>query len=338
MRNNCPICNTPGVGDWVLDFIVPDGWEMPISNTVLECPLCDMVWYDNDKTQADYDAYYINRYGFDSALNKHDNLARQAELAQISINLGLPHDARIVDFGGGHDKYIERCLVEAGYTDVRTCDAGVPLPDNIDLLISSQVFEHIYDLRGAMDMLTKCMSENGQFLIELPDAERMTLAQGQMLLDYHQKHCNHFPPYTLDYLFRLYGYYPRYQDRKLEGWHFGHIYRAVYGKRFDVYGESRELVELAVAERVAQLEKINQPVIVWACSDVALHLLARTNLDIVHYVDMDPHYRGETIGGLPVLDHVESDAPIVVMAYNQRSSILKNIEEMGIKNEVIIIK
>lgn len=338
MRTKCPVCGMKGRGTWTLDFIVPDGWELPVRSTVLYCPACDFIWYSSDKSQADYDRYYINRYGFDGALNKGDSFARQNELVEMARGLGIGKDARIVDFGGGHERYIERRLSELGYTDAQTCDAGDDLPFDVDLMICSEVLEHIYDIRAAMDALTGSMSPDGLFLVELPDAERMTEAKGQMLLDYHQKHVNHFAPYTLDLLFAQFGYRPRFQDRKLEGWHFGHIYRVVYGREFNFYNLSRKLIQEETNRRLEKLKAIREPVVIWGCSDVCLYLLDKAKwLKVVHYVDIDPAYRGATIGGVQVLDQVESDAPIVVMAYNQQSAILQNIKDLGLKNKVIVI-
>jgi len=61
------------------------------------------------------------------------------------------------------------------------------------------------------------------------------------------------------------------------------------------------------------------------------------NLDIVYFVDNDPAFQGATIGGIPVLDAVHSGEPIVVMAQNQATALLKRIEDLGLKNEVIVI-
>ena len=46
---------------------------------------------------------------------------------------------------------------------------------------------------------------------------------------------------------------------------------------------------------------------------------------------------GATIGGVPVRDAVESGEPIVVIAQNQATGILKRIEREGLTNEVIVV-
>jgi hypothetical protein len=68
-----------------------------------------------------------------------------------------------------------------------------------------------------------------------------------------------------------------------------------------------------------------------------MHLLTKVKLDVVYYVDNDPAFEGATIGGVPVLDAVTSGEPIVIMAQNQATALLKRIQDLGLTNEVIVI-
>jgi hypothetical protein len=92
-----------------------------------------------------------------------------------------------------------------------------------------------------------------------------------------------------------------------------------------------------VENKIAKMQKIAEPVIVWGCGDLCLHMLTKIKLDVAYYVDNDPAFRGATIGGVPVMDTVTSGEPIVVIAQNQASGILKRIKDLGLTNEVIII-
>jgi len=64
---------------------------------------------------------------------------------------------------------------------------------------------------------------------------------------------------------------------------------------------------------------------------------AKVPLDVAHYVDLDPAYRNQTIQGVPVLDHVEGNYPIVVIAQMQKESVLESIRKLGIQNRIITI-
>jgi hypothetical protein len=337
MRPNCPVCGSKNrFTDWETSYIVPDEWTLPTKNTICLCLDCGMVWYDNDKTQADYDRYYTERYGYSGALTIHENYKRLDELVELAVEHFPNLDACIVDFGGG-EGYIKSKLDALGYTNTFTVNIGDPLPNTIDLLIACHVFEHVYDLRGVMDRLSAHVT--GKYLIEVPDADAMTRAVNMPMLDYYQIHVNHFVPLVLDKFFERYSYYPVYQYRRPSLYDNVRFYRVIYepGVPMRTYADSHEQVTANIKAKVELLKRVNYPVIVWGCGPTALHLLAQVNINVVQYVDMDPAYRGTTIGGMPVLDHVESDAPILVMAQSQRTGIVKAISEAGLNNPVIVL-
>jgi hypothetical protein len=85
------------------------------------------------------------------------------------------------------------------------------------------------------------------------------------------------------------------------------------------------------------MKKISGPVIVWGIGDICLLLLKQVPLNVIHYVDNDTAFEGQTIGGIPVLNHVEGDFPIVVIAQMQREQVIERIGKEGLKNRVITI-
>jgi hypothetical protein len=261
---------------------------------------------------------------------------RLGDLAQLVLSVEPNRNARIVDFGGC-EGYLERCLKTLGYTDVRTVNVGDELPNDIDLLIASHVLEHVYDLRGTMDRLAG--STRGKFLVDVPDANRLTGIETLPIRDYHQKHINHFTTHTMNLLFEQYGYAPIYMERYTVKSHNYPSFRVVYEylETLDIYKTSCEKVTSEMEIKLNKLKEINYPVIVWGCGDICLHLLSKIKLDVVHYVDNDPALVGESIGGIPIYDHVESEVPIVVIAQLQRELILESIRKTGRGNRVIVI-
>jgi hypothetical protein len=341
MRSECPACANPRrLDNWSLDFLVPDGWPQPTHNTVCLCTSCGLIYYDNDKTAADYDQYYRQYYGYDGNLNIDQNNVRLDSVMDL-VKRYFPTYFKIVDFGGGNG-YLERRLQRDGYTDVHTVRVDDELPDNVNLVIATQVFEHLYDLRGTLDRLLNCMIARGIFLIEVPDALEMTFMTGSAIKDYQQKHCNHFAPFVLDRLFSFIGYDRFYSEQGEMTGYFGKYYRAIYNRNvpIDMYATSRVHIEQNVKEKVAKLEAIgDKPVIVWGCGDLAMHLLTKVKLNVVYYVDNDPAFRGQWIGGIPVAESVFGGDPysIVIMAQNQATALLKRIHDLGLTNEVIVI-
>jgi len=336
MRDKCPICNsTKRIDTWSMDYLVPDGWELPIHNVICLCK-CGMIYYDNDKTQADYDLYYKNRYDSDVVLISDETHARLEGLIELVLQTEPNKSSCIVDFGGS-EGYVAKRLAELGYTDVSTVNVGDELPTNIDLLIASHVLEHIYDVHGVMNKLI--LHTRGKFLVDLPDAVAMAKIKTLPTLDYHQKHITHFSLHILNQLFGQYGYTPIYVYQYMTKPHNYPSWRVVYekGDECDTYYESRNCVINNIKTKIEKLKRITYPVIVWGCGDVCLHLLTKVKLNIVHYVDNDPAFLGQTIGGIPVLDHVESDVPIVVIAQMQQSAVLKRIQDANLVNRIIVI-
>jgi hypothetical protein len=340
MRKTCPVCeSTKRVENWKMDYIVPDGWENPTSNTICLCE-CGMIYYDNEKTQEDYDKYYKTRYDSDWALLTPESNERLEDISQLICKTELTKSIKIVDFGGGMG-YIERRLKELGYPNVYTVNVGDELPYDIDLLIASHVLEHVYDLRGVMDKLVA--HTKGKILIDLPDSNIMATVTSLPILDYHQKHINHFTINTLNSLLKKYSYEPTYINHYITKPHNYPALRVIYDSKlairrdYDVYYKSKKWVQDSIDLKVERLKEITYPVIVWGCGDICLHLLSKVPLKVIHYVDLDPAFRGQTIGGVPVLDHVDGDYPIVVIAQMQQSSVLKSIADAGLINRAIVI-
>jgi SAM-dependent methyltransferase len=340
MRNKCPMCKSPERygGVWKMQYLVPDGWSLPTESTVYLCMKCGLVYYDNDATQADYDKYYKERYGYDGNLHNESNFHRLDELVQLVTEITDKY-ALIVDFGGG-EGYLTNKLNEMGYARAVTVNVGEPLPDDIDVIVASHVFEHLYDVRGIVGKLSHALKSSGKFVVEVPDEYlEPTLPNPVPILDYHQKHINHFAPYVLDDLMTIFGWHRTYHHSAPTPWYFGYHYRAVYelNPALEMYLKSMLAVKDMVAAKVEKLKQVVGPVIVWGCGDYALHMLTKVKLDVAYYVDRDPAFIGATIGGVPVTQMVTSGEPIVIMAQNQQSGILHCIEQEGLKNRVIVI-
>jgi hypothetical protein len=213
MRDSCPICQSNLYSEyWNMDFIVPGGWTLPTHNTVCSCYKCGMIWYNNNKTQDDYDTYYKEKYGFDGSLDCSHNLSRLNDLVFLTMDNVLDKQALIVDLGGGAG-YIEKQLKSFGYTNVHTIDVGQELPEDIQFLICAEVLEHIYDVDKFIKNMCDHMHVLGKILVELPDARRMwKISKEAPLIDYQQKHINHFKPELVNLLFSKHYWFPEFSE------------------------------------------------------------------------------------------------------------------------------
>ena len=158
-------------------------------------------------------------------------------------------------------------------------------------------------------------------------------------MDYSQKHVNHFSVRTINKLMERYNYFPVIIHNYVVPIHDYPAFRILYERpdEDNAYFRAKEWCETNIASKVKKMKEVSGPVVVWGVGDICLLLLAAVPLDVVHYVDTDPCYKNQTIKGVPVYDHCESDAPIVVIAQMQREAVLESIRKAELKNKIIVV-
>jgi hypothetical protein len=336
---DCPVCQSKNkTVAWSMDFVVPDGWELPNHNDICICNDCQMIFYSNDKTQQDYDDYYHYRYDSELTLSSPETHGRLDNLIDFVMDAESRKDARIVDFGGT-EGYVEKQLRKFGYLDVTTVNVGDELPKDIDLLIASHVLEHVYDVKSVMDKLTSNLNAGAKFVVDIPDSIQMVRINTLPILDYSQPHINHFTTRTLNALLAKYDYFPTTIHNYVVPIHNYPAFRILYERPDEVrtYYKAKEWCEGNISAKIEKMKNIQGPVVVWGVGDICLLLLKQVPLDVVHFVDINPAFKGQTVMGIPVLDHCESDLPIVVIAQMQREKVIESIRKAGLPNKVYVI-
>ena len=324
MRTNCPICNHEAIDQFEMNYIVPDGWTLPDKYIWKLCK-CGFIWADTNGTEEDLDNYYREHYS--QPIDIHDTM-RLRNLASYIFETIAPH-TKIVDFGGGNGE-LEGYLKEYGFENVTTVNLDNEMPE-CDLVILSQVIEHLYDFQVALDYIEDSLYENGIVIIETPDAERYSKRTWPKMFDYMPTHINHFSIKNLQSLMTLRGY----TTINIYLYEFKPTNAPMTRMTF-LMGENKQMFD-RVSTRIINIAqvRIDEPVIVYGLGDMAMHTLAKSNLDVKSYVDDSPSYKGATINGIPVLDHIEGDYPIVIIGQRQRQAILDKLK--GVKNKVIEI-
>lgn len=331
----CPVCGSQKTADaWRVDFLVPNGWTRPSYINWKTCE-CGMIYGDNPQiTQADYDTYYKDRYGYGVS----DEQSKQRLLSRAAYIRGkFEHGVKIVDFGGG-DGGLAGILWSYGFSDAHNYTIGDTMPLNVDVMVCEHVLEHIYDMDTTMSMIVKALNLGGTLIVDVPDAAMALDPSPKMpILDFSQVHINHFR--TVDMLKMM----DRYGFELIETsiYHERNTLCRMYIFRHnpDIISEkSMEIVTKAIEDRVKILNSLgDQPVIIWGCGDIALACLAKANVNIQYFVDNDPAFRGATIKGLPVLESPITDDPIIVLAQSQKGLLLQHINKLNLKNQVVVI-
>lgn len=333
---NCPVCEVEARTEvFRMSYRIPDGWALPGEIVWCACDACGMLYGDGEFNQPMLDQYYRERYGYD--LCHPDNIARLRDNAYEIAKLA--HDGTvIVDFGGGGEggkSILIDELNRRGVRDAFCVGAGDPLPYPVDILFASHVLEHVYDLPETMERISGALAPDGLLIIDVPDATGLLQFWQMPILDFNTKHINHFTLRNLLDLANHHGFeLVQVKPYVMES---APCYQAHF-RRLDVANMSMRHVERNMVARIDRLEALRGiSVNVWGMSDIAWHLLANVDLNVLDYIDNDPAYRGQTYNGKPVLERPTNDAPIVIMAQRQRGRLVENIRAAGVQNEIIEI-
>lgn len=326
MRTNCPVCGEKSIDQFQMKYAVPDGWELPELYT-WKLRKCGFIWADNEASQETYNSYYRNHYVQNMDMHDYrrlDNLS----YAIFSI-FDFDKDLKIIDYGGG-DEYLIDKLRGFGFDKVSVCNVDDKL-ESCDLIIASQVVEHIYDLDGMMKDFCNNLKDGGFVIVEIPDSLSYSFRKWPDLLDYYPTHVNHFSSSQLNYLFNRYGFSNNFLVSGIEYKPTNApMFRAVYVKN------GNQITFNKIKEKISNVKSldIKEPVIVYGLGDITMYQIANSNLNIVSFIDESPVYKGATINNIPVLDHVEGDYPIVVFGKRSQKSILSKLE--GRNNRIIV--
>jgi len=154
-----------------------------------------------------------------------------------------------------------------------------------DLVIMSQVIEHLYDLNGVMELIDSKLTSGGVVMIETPEAVRFALRDSPPMLDYYPTHVNHFSVQTLHSFMARYGYMTVGHDSGIE-------YRAVNTPMFraSYQKNAQHMVFNGIRKKLSDIKPIgiDEQVIVYGLGDLAMHQIAQSGLNIAYFVDENP--------------------------------------------------
>ena len=222
----CPVCHAGEVEALHHQrFTLPEGHILADGYDVVCCSRCGFVYADTAARQADYDRFYAELSGYESAvssgmgLSPHDRARLDGTAALVADALPA-RDARILDFGcaGGG---LLRALQERGFTNLHGIDpspacaeqvrtgTGVPaeagsifaIPPGLgqfDCVILTHVLEHVEDVAGALSNLRGLLTPEGMLHLEVPDAMRYADFIVAPFQDFNTEHINHFSSRSLD--------------------------------------------------------------------------------------------------------------------------------------------
>jgi SAM-dependent methyltransferase len=390
LQRACPICGGP-LGEVLhrQEFYLPAGHPLEGGYEVVACVACGFVFADTAVGQAAYDRFYAERSKYeDSATSTGSGLSesdgrRLNDMADAIAIQVRGTDARVLDLGcanGGLLGALQRkgfsdltgvdpspactAATRSGYSVQAIAASLYALPDLglFDVITLSHVLEHLENLQGAVQNLSRMLRPEGFVYIEVPDAGRYTECLVAPFQDFNTEHINHFSPGTLRRLMAGAGLVPFCEGAKLIEAAQGIPYPAIFGfyRAGQAAAESEKDEELArkVRDYIEKSQQMmdsmnrkieaamagNSRILVWGTGQLTSKLLTKTRLaeaNIVSFIDGNPIHHDEVWMGRPVVSPesvIDAEASILIASTIHQDDIVAQIEKMGLKNTLILLR
>jgi FlaA1/EpsC-like NDP-sugar epimerase len=223
------------------------------------------------------------------------------------------------------------------------------------------VLEHIFDVPVLMKTLTQLLKQGGLLFICVPDASRYRDFDFIPFDYFNVEHINHFDETSLLNLGFHHGF--SIVDLFKTTVTLSNTTQPMVFCAFANNGETSALWPSYSRDRIAdyvrhtqnnariktiidQLIETREEVVIWGAGNFTSRLLADYGLDlcnIAFFVDRDRHKQGKKINGIPVcapdaLPSTNSTATILVVAAVFHDEIVADVEALGIKNRVVVLR
>lgn len=223
LNRRCPLCDCK-YGDILkhIHMIAPTKISIPSSYDVVTCIECGFCFADVDATQRDYNCYYEKQNMYSrSGLLKSTELEKICEMRYSIFEKFIDRNKRIVDVGCGDGSFLA-FLKERGYKNLFGIDPSAEsveslkkkgiegyvgnifgeiranLKENFDVVVCTEVLEHIYALNEAISKLQIYLKDKGILFVDVPAVEGFVNNLLPMANYFNCEHINYFGIHTLD--------------------------------------------------------------------------------------------------------------------------------------------
>ncbi|TXJ14876.1 methyltransferase domain-containing protein [Brachyspira aalborgi] len=228
LKRTCPICDCEdGNKLYGIDFAKSKSEFIPEHYDIVYCSNCGFIFSDTKWIQKDYDKYYstTQKYLYMYS-DKHGGVSEEEAKKynkQIDrIEKYVNKDANILEIGCGKGGLLMN-LKKRGFNnlcglDVSSFEKNILIESNIDYIsssffdmhkidkkfdciISSEVIEHIYDLKSLVNNIYNILNDNGIIYIDVPNSSEYS---SHFIKPFHYfdiEHINHFDINSISNLF-----------------------------------------------------------------------------------------------------------------------------------------
>lgn len=216
----CPVCRKH---DGILLHTIKYPFEkdriLPVEYKIVSCSACGMVYDDFNATVEDFHRYYDQAEKYlmadisGSGGNSIHEQKRFQRTADILQNQNIDKNMMIMDIGSAKGGQLQ-CLKDNGFRNLcaveqsRQCVEymekngtwqvihssleNLRVNNKADLVICSQIFEHLFDPRHALNILYDVLVPSGYLLLDVPDASRYHEFFYKPYHYFDAEHINHF--------------------------------------------------------------------------------------------------------------------------------------------------
>ena len=232
-----------------------------------------------------------------------------------------------------------------------------PAIGRFDFIILTHVLEHIIDIHGFMDSIRSLLNPGGMIYIEVPNALDFYMSNDPEEQSEHSEpfkqfsieHINYFSYVSLINFMQGYHNVSILEERLTISvistvWKFGIgiVEDQDTEEKLMNYIDASSVVQEPMVAIIDGL--IGKEIIVWGAGVHTQRLLACTNLGkakIYAFIDSDPGYLGGKLIERPIFSpdclKATPELPILISSRMYQSDIIKQIQKMGITDELILL-
>jgi SAM-dependent methyltransferase len=223
LARKCPICSNISELICIQKFTLPENFILPKVYNIVGCKKCGFVYADSIVNQRYYDRYYeeqskyeSNIVGTGNGVSENDK-KRLKNTAKVISQYVTDKQSKILDIGCANGGLLKE-LRELGYMSLTGMDPSPVCVQNVrneginavqgsifsrvedidfkgekfELIILSNVLEHIYDINSAFRNVIEMLNDDGIIYIEGPDASRYPEYYIVPYYYFDIEHINHF--------------------------------------------------------------------------------------------------------------------------------------------------
>ena len=224
----CPICNCNDAEKlYEINFAKSKNEFIPEYYDIVSCYNCGFIFNNTKWTQRDYDKYYSETSKYSNNFTLGAGGLSDLDLKRYNDIIGriekfINKESSILDIGCAKGGLL-RTFKDRGYNNLYGIESsedainylktfGIDgkclslfnannINKKFDVIILTQVLEHIFDLKIMKSILKKLLNKDGILYVDIPDGTSYIKNNLNSYYYFDLEHINHFSNDTLRYLF-----------------------------------------------------------------------------------------------------------------------------------------